>query len=66
MTIHTKDPLRSPSIAKIFYLSLAIATLEAISAESLISGEDCKVFDLVQTAAATVGAIIADKGAITE
>jgi hypothetical protein len=63
---HAKYSLWRASISKVLNFSLAIPTPEAGGAESLISGQDGKVLDLVPTGAATVGAVVADQGAIAK
>lgn len=66
MTVHAEDALRGARISEIFNLSFTVATLEAVGAEGLISGQDGEVLDLVAAAAATVGTVIADERSITE
>ena len=66
MAVHAKDALRRACIAEVLNLLLAIATLEAIRAESLITRQYCQIFDLISTAAAAVCAIVADQRPITE
>lgn len=59
MAVHAKDALRGSRVAEVLNLFLAIATLEAIRAEGLITSQDCQVFDLVSAAAAAVSAVVA-------
>lgn len=66
MAVHAENTLRSPGIAQVFYLPLAVAALEAIGAECLVACKDREVLNLVVTAATAVGAIVADEGAIAE
>jgi len=66
MALHTEDALACTSIAQVFNLPLAVATLEAVGTERLIAGQDREVFDFVPACAAAVGAIIANEGAITK
>jgi len=58
--------LRGPSISKVLNLPLAVPALETVCAECLITSKDGKVFDLVHTAAAAVGAVVAYQGAVAE
>ena len=66
MAVHTKYALRRSSISKVLNFPLAVPALETICAECLITSKDGKVFDLVRTAAAAVGAIVAYQGAIAK
>lgn len=66
MAVHAKDSLRGSSIAKVFDLSLTIATLEAVGAESLISGQDSEIFNFVEAAATAVCTIVAYQGAVAK
>jgi hypothetical protein len=66
MAVHAEYSLRSARISEVLNLSLAVATLEAAGAECLISGEDSQVFDLVTTARAAVGAIVADQRSVSK
>lgn len=61
MTLHAENALTCASIAQIFDLALAVATFEAVGAESLVAGQNGKVFDFVATCAAAVSAIVADQ-----
>lgn len=63
---HAEDALRRPGISKVFDLALAVAAAKAGRAESLIPGQDGKVFDLVPARAAAVSTIVADERAIAE
>lgn len=66
MTAHAEDTLARARITQILNLPLAVAALEAGSAECLIAGQDGEVFDLVATGAAAVCAVVADEGAVAE
>lgn len=66
MAVHAKDTLGSASISQILNLSFAIPALEAICAKCLVACEDSKILDLVPTATAAVGAVVADKGSVTQ
>lgn len=58
--------MRRPGIAQVLDLPLAIPTPKAGCAESLVSGQDGQVLNLIIAGAATVGAVIAYEGAIAE
>ena len=66
MAVHTKDALRCSSIAKVLDLLLTISTLEAISAESLVTGQDGQIFNLIATVTAAVCAVVAYERAIAK
>lgn len=66
MAVHAKNALRCPSISKVFNLSLAVATFETVGAKGLVSGQNGKIFDLVEAAAAAVGAVVAYEGTIAK
>lgn len=66
MAVHTKYTLGGPSISKIFNLSLAISTLEAVCAEGLIASKNGEIFYFVHATTAAIGAVVADKRAIAE
>ena len=58
MAVHAEDTLRRPSIAQVLNLSLAIPTLEAIGAKSLVTSENRKILYLVSTVTAAVRAVV--------
>ena len=60
MTRHAEDALAGPCVSQVVNLSLAVPAFEAVCAERLIAGEYGKVFDLVVTRGAAVGAVVAD------
>lgn len=66
MAAHAKDALGGPCITEIFNLALAVSTAKAAGAKGLISGQDGQVLNLVATGAATVGAVVANEGAVAE
>jgi len=66
MTCHAEDALRRPRIPEVVDLPSTITTLEAIRAESLISRQYCQVFNLLVASVATVCAVVADEGAISQ
>lgn len=66
MAVHAENALRCPSISKVFDLSLAVATFETVGAKGLVSGQNGKIFNLVEAAAAAVGAVVAYEGTIAK
>lgn len=56
----------SAGIAQILDLALAIPAAEAVGAESLVSGQDGQVLDLVVAVVAAVGAVVAYQRAVTK
>lgn len=66
MAFHAEDALRRPRVFEILNLLLAIPTAETRGAEGLLAGQDGEIFDFVPTGGATVGAIVADEGAVAE
>lgn len=66
MAVHAEYTLRGPSISKVLNLPLTIPALETVCAECLITSKDGKIFNLVHTAAAAVGAVVAYQGAIAK
>ena len=66
MAAHTEDTLGSARIAQILNLPFAVATAEAARAEGLVASKDGQVFDLVAAGVATVGAVVANEGAVAE
>lgn len=47
VAVHAKDPLRRACITEVFDFALAVATLEAVGAESLVAGQNGEIFDFV-------------------
>lgn len=66
MAVHAENALRCSSISKVFNLSLAVATFETVGAKGLVSGQNGKIFNLVEAAAAAVGAVVAYEGTIAK
>ena len=66
MAFHTKYTLRGPGIFEVFNLLLAISTAETGGTKGLVPGENGKIFDFVPTRTATVGAIVANEGAVAQ
>lgn len=66
MAAHAKYALRCPRISQVVDFALAVTAAETRRAKCLIAGKDGKVFDLVTACAAAVGAVVANKGAVTE
>ncbi len=66
MTVHAEYALRCPRISQVLDLLLAVATPEAGAAERLVTSENRQVFDFVAASVATIGAVVADEGAIAE
>lgn len=66
MAAHTKYALRCPGISQVVDFALAIPAAETRRAECLIARKDGKIFNLVAARAAAVGAVVANKGAVTE
>jgi hypothetical protein len=64
MAVHAEDPLRCSRVPKILNLPLAVATAKAGSTESLISGENGQILNLIATGAAAVRAVVADERSI--
>ena len=60
MTRHAEDALASPRVSQVVNLALAIPAFEAVCAEGLVACEDGKVFDLIVTGRAAIGAVVAD------
>lgn len=66
VTLHAKDALRSPGVAKIFNLALAVSAFEAAGAEGLVSSQDGEILDFVAAGTAAIGAAVAYQRAITK
>ena len=59
MARHAEDTLRCTGIAQILDLALAVPTSETVCAESLVTGQDGQILDLVAAVVAAVCAVVA-------
>jgi hypothetical protein len=66
MTRHAEYALRRASIAKVLNLALAVPASEAVGTESLVTGQDGQVLDLVAAVIAAVCAVVAYQRAVAE
>lgn len=61
MALHAKNTLGGAGVSQILNFLLAVSAFEAAGAEGLFTGEDGKIFNLVATGTAAVGAVVADQ-----
>jgi hypothetical protein len=66
VTRHAEYTLRRASIAEILNLALAVPASEAVGTESLVTGQDGQVLDLVAAVVAAVCAVVAYQRAVAE